>query len=426
MAKAWHKIRPMDIEPLLYLLQAAEQRNAFPSALTYLDKAERIDAVHSVVRASRLRLLAGSALRHLEQKKPHLAQEKLKTLAALPQSRQGDRPAFMAALGYVIAIERADVRVMNEMCAEVARLLGSDIAAGLLVAGISAAAKRQPFELPLAGKLSRTEQAAIPAQIARLVAIAKDVGIKKFQLPMPYLEEASRQFPRVRGSLDVSQLRTLAETALAMGDEEFAYAVSGEGLSRGGDTEARFLVLRARSMPGQQGDRHVICAAAAAELARPHRDMETIGEAVDLVRGVTESDPFSLTLEQAREVVRKEIAASDYPAYNSRGPDYSALMPDNLCDCPKCRRARGETPHPFVDEDFDDDDLDDEKMESIFNERVPEGMPPEVAKMFFEVLKAGYRNGLSPDEILEGLEGLENMSGFSGNPGGKAKKGKRK
>src|ERR1700689_3391064 len=63
VAKAWHKIRPMDMEPLLHLLQAAEKRNAFPSALTYLDKAERIDAVHSVVRASRLRLLAGSALR---------------------------------------------------------------------------------------------------------------------------------------------------------------------------------------------------------------------------------------------------------------------------------------------------------------------------------------------------------------------------
>jgi len=422
VAKAWHKIRPMDLEPLLYLLQAAEQRNAFPSALTYLDKAELIDAVHSVVRASRLRLLAGSALRHLEQKKPHLAAEKLKAIAALPQSRQGDRPAFLAALGYVIAVERGDTRAMDEMRVEACRLLGSDIPVAMLVCGISAAAKRRPVALPLVENFSRAEQAALPAYIARLVAIAKDVGIKKFHLPVPYLGEAARQFPRAKGSLDINQLRTLAETALAMGDEEFAYAVSGEGLSRGGDTEARFLVLRARSMPGQQGDRHVICAAAAAELARPHRDMETIGEAVDLVRGVTESDPFSLTLEQAREVVRKEIAASDYPAYNSRGPDYSALMPDNLCDCPKCRRARGETPHPFVDEDFDDDDLDDEKMESIFNERVPEGMPPEVAKMFFEVLKEGYRNGLSPDEILKALDGTGDLGGGTR---GKGKKGRR-
>jgi hypothetical protein len=427
VAKAWHKIRPMDLEPLLYLLQAAEKRNAFPSALTYLDKAERIDAVHSVVRASRLRLLTGSALRHLEKKKPHLAAEKLKTMAALPQSKQGDRPAFMAALGYVIAVERGDVRAMDEMRAETCRLLGSDKAAGMLVCGISAAAKRRPVALPLVENFSRAEQLALPGQIARLVAIAKDLGIKKFYFPVPYLEETARQFPRAMSSLDINQLRTLTETALGTGNDEFAYAVSREGLSRGGETEARFLLLRARSMPERQGDRHAICAAAAAELARPHRDMETIGEAVDLVRGVADSDPFTLTLDQAREVVRKEIAASDYPAGNSRGPDYSALLPDNLCNCPKCRRARGEMPSPFDDDDFDDadfdDNFDDDKMAKIFNERVPEGMPPELAQMLFEVLKEGYRNGLSPDEILEGLGEL---GGIGGSSRGKGKKGKRK
>jgi hypothetical protein len=428
VAKAWHKIRPMDIEPLLYLLQAAEQRNAFPSALTYLDKAERIDAVHSVVRASRMRLLAGSALRHLEQKKPHLAAEKLKTMVALPQSRQGDRPAFMAALGYVIAVEREDARALDQMRAEAVRLLGSDIAAGLLVCGLSAAAKRRPVVLPPVENFKKAERSALPAQIARVVAITKDVGIKKFHLPVTYLEEASRQFPRAMGSLDIHQLRTLAETALAMGDDEFAYAASGEGLSRGGDTEARFLVLRALSMPERQGTRHAICAAAAAELARPHRDMETVGEAVDLVRRALDSDPFTVTLEQAREVVRKEIAASVYPAGNTRGPDYSALLPNQLCNCPKCRRARGEMPSPFDDDDFDDDDfdddfLDDEKMEKIFNDRIPEGMPPELAQMLFEVLKEGYRNGISPEEILAELE---SKGGFRGGSRGKGSKGRRK
>ena len=427
VAKAWHKIRPMDIEPLLYLLQAAEQRNAYPSALTYLDKAERIDAVHSVVRASRLRLLTGSALRHLEQKKSHLAAEKLKTLAALPQSRQGDRPAFLAALGYVIAMERGDARAMDEARAEACRLLGSEIAAGMLVCGVAAAAKRGSVELPPVKQLSRLELSALPANIARVVAIAKDVGIKKFQLPVTYMEEAARQFPRVRDSLDTGQLRTLAEAALAMNNYKSAYAISGEGLSRGGETEARFLLLRARSMPERQGVRHAVCAAAAAELARPHRDMDTIGEAVDLVRGVFGSDPFSVTLDQAREVVRKEIAASAYPAGNSREPDYSALLPGQLCNCPKCRRARREAPSPF-DDDFDDDDVDDdeltdEKMERIFNERVPEGMPPELAQLFFEVLKEGFRNGLSPDEVLDSLDDL---GGLGGSSRGKRKKGGRK
>jgi hypothetical protein len=334
----------------------------------------------------------------------------------------------MAALGYVIAVEREDDRAMDQMRAEAVRLLGSDIAAGLLVCGLAAAAKRRPVILPPVENFKKAERSALPAEIARVVAIAKDVGIKKLHLPVTYLEEAARQFPRAMGSLDIKQLRTLAETALAMGDDEFAYAASGEGLSRGGDTEARFLVLRARSLPERQGTRHAICAAAAAELARPHRDMETVGEAVDLVRRALDSDPFTLTLDQAREVVRKEIAASVYPAGNTRGPDYSALLPDRLCNCPKCRRARGEMPSPFDDDDFDDDDfdddfLDDEKMEKIFNDRIPEGMPPELAQMLFEVLKEGYRNGVSPEEILAELEG---KGGFRGGSGGKGNKGRRK
>lgn len=422
VAKVWHKIRPMDIEPLLYLIEEAEKRNAFPSALTYLDKAERIDAVHSTVRAARLRLLVASALRHLQQKKPHLAAEKLKTMAALPQSRQGDRPAFLAALDYVIGLDREDDKAMASARAEAVRLLGSDMAAGMLVCGISAASKRQTIALPPVEDFSPAERAALPASIARVVAIAKDVGIKQFKLPVIYMTEAARQFKRVGASLDITQLRTVAETALAMGNDEFAYAASAEGLSRGGPTEARFLMLRARSLPERQGDRHAICAAAAAELARPHRDMETVGEAVDLLRGVFGPESFSLTHDQAVEVVRKEKEATAYPAGNSRGPDYSALMPDPPCDCPDCRRARGEMPGSFDDDDFDDEELDDEKMEEIFNDRVPPGMPPELAKLMFEVLREGYRNGLSPEEILSELID----EGPGGSSRGKRKKGRRR
>lgn len=58
VAREWHRIRPQDIETLLCLMEQAEKRNAFSTALTYLEKAERIDAVHSEVRAARLRLLA--------------------------------------------------------------------------------------------------------------------------------------------------------------------------------------------------------------------------------------------------------------------------------------------------------------------------------------------------------------------------------
>jgi hypothetical protein len=426
VAKAWHEVRPTDIEPLLFLMQDAQKREAYPSALTYLDKAERIDAVHSVVRAARLRLLAAGALRHLQQKKPHLAAEKLKTMAALPQSKQGDRLAFLSALSYVIGHSRNDIAAMTEARAESTRLLGSDIAGGMLASGIAVAAKCRPIELPKAKELAAEELLGLPVSMAKVVAVAKDLGIVKFTVPFEYIAEAAKQFPRVGDSLDIGQLRSLAETAVSADLFQFAYAISGEGLKRGGPTEARFLVLRARCLPKQNGNRHAVCAAAAAELARPHRDLETVGEAVDLARGVFGPESLSLTLDQAAEVVRKEIAASAYPAGSSRGPDYSELLPDDLCDCPKCRRARGEMPDPFFGDDDDDEEeeLDEEEFNDIFNATMPQDMPPELAQMMSQVMREAFISGMSPDEVLQELKKIErSVVGGSRGPG---KKGKRK
>src|ERR1019366_8758888 len=44
LAEAWHKIRPLDIEPILLLMEEKEKRNAFHTSLQYLAKAERIDS----------------------------------------------------------------------------------------------------------------------------------------------------------------------------------------------------------------------------------------------------------------------------------------------------------------------------------------------------------------------------------------------
>jgi hypothetical protein len=62
----------MDIEPILLLMEEKEKRNAFHTSLQYLAKAERIDSVHPAVRRARLRLLAASVLRHLQQKKARI------------------------------------------------------------------------------------------------------------------------------------------------------------------------------------------------------------------------------------------------------------------------------------------------------------------------------------------------------------------
>ena len=125
--------------------EQAEKRHAFPNALLYLEKAERIDAVHSEVRAARPRLLAAAVLSHLKNKKPHLAAEKLVALAKLPQSQQGDRPAFLAALEYLVFKALSDEPRASEARLRTERLLGGGLAAGFLTYGLATIAKRGDF-----------------------------------------------------------------------------------------------------------------------------------------------------------------------------------------------------------------------------------------------------------------------------------------
>ena len=55
-AEAWRRAHPQDLEPLLYLIRAAERRGAIRKALALLADAEALDRVHPEVRQSRFRL----------------------------------------------------------------------------------------------------------------------------------------------------------------------------------------------------------------------------------------------------------------------------------------------------------------------------------------------------------------------------------
>jgi hypothetical protein len=420
VAREWHRIRPEDMEPVLYLMRQAEKCNAFPTALVYLEKAERIDAVHSEVRAARLRLLAAAALSHLKNKKPHLAAEKLVAMARLPQSQQGDRPAFLAALEYLILKDLGDELGASKARQETERLLGGGLAATFLTFGMATIAKRGDFVLlPPPKALSGPERKAVPTSMARVLAVANDLGITKFQLPVTYFAETEKQFPVASGSLDVEQILALGDLGVATGHPKLAWAASVEGLKRGGPSEARFLLLRARAMPPGDGGRYVVLAAAAIELARFHRDMdEVIDQAVEIVRNPYGGDSLSLTLEQAHGVVRKELKAPAFPTHFSRGPDYSDLLPAPrlLCPCPDCSRQRGETAMDWFDDVDDEPEFDEAEMKRTFYERLPEGIPPDLARELFEVMKESFLSGESPEEIMSRVIG----------DSGKKKKGRHK
>jgi len=417
VAEAWHKIRPMDIEPILLLMEEREKRNAFHTSLQYLAKAERIDSVHPAVRRARLRLLAGSALRHLQQKKPHLAEEKLAEMGTLPQSQQGDRPAFLAALRYMVSAVRGASDETAAHRAEVERVLGSQPAAALLTFGVANAAKQGTLEkLPAIEMLGKNERAALPEAVVRVVELAKDMQMTQ-QIPGDWLAETAKQFPRSSQSLTIGQLQTLAEAGLYAEHFELAYAVSAAGLERGGPAEAGFLLLRALSLPEYLEGRRAVCAVAAAQLARQQRHMDVVERAVELIADFAFSD-LSLTPEQASTVVRKEKAERAFPTAYRPGPDYLDFLGEAVCNCPKCRRARGEAVGPF--EDFEEDD-DDVGLGAILDRlEIPPDMPPEIAKILFEETGKAVQRGESLDSLLNRLFGPG--MGF----GGSRKKGRRR
>jgi hypothetical protein len=333
VATAWHKIRPGDIEPVLRLMKEAEARGAFKSALGYLADVERIDGLHPGVPETRLRLLAGKIFQHLQRKKPALAAEELARMFALPASQHADRPAFLAALGFVVNAARGNEEQAAASRADVERLLGSGAAAAMLVFAVATTSKQRAVgRLGPVKDLSSAARASLPVAVARVTALVADMHLK-LEIPGSWMAEVATQFAASAHTLDANQLRRLAESALLAGQGDLAYAVSAAGLERGGATEVRFLLLRAQSVSWQFG-RRVVCTKAAAVLARQQQDTALVEEATELVRGLFEFDHVSLTLDQVRDVLQKEKAAREPPRNDRPGSTYlissagSASAPD--------------------------------------------------------------------------------------------------
>lgn len=402
VAEAWHKACPADLEPVLFLMEGAAARKAFPTALKYLAQAEQIDGVHPQVRRARLRLMAGGILRHIQQQKPHLAIGKLDALAALPQAQQGDRPAFLAVLRFLIHVLRADTQQMGAAQAQAEQLLGGRAAAKLLIFGLALAAKQpSPVILESPGALTPAERATIPAALARVTALAKDMNSAGLKIPQSYIDAAAQQLPGSSSSLDTAQIQVLAEAGVNANHSDLAYTASAAGLERGGASEAGFLLLRARALPPQQFQRRALCAAAVVQIARQNRDTELLEKAANLLRGPLRSADLELTPDQAAEVLRKEKAEPRFLARSGNGPDYRAILKEKLCDCPACRRARGEAPDSFDDDFEDEPDLD----EIFTNMPLPPDMPKEVAEMIMEETRRAVERGESLDSLMSRLFG---------------------
>jgi hypothetical protein len=331
VAEIWRRALPNDSQPLLYLMESAEKREALNKAIGFLEQAEKLDALNPGVRRAALRLLVAQALRHLRQRKPHRAEQKLTELAALPQAQEADRPAFLAALRWTGCVISGEDKAAWDHFNRVSRLLGSPAAAVLICRSAGDACKLEWSEVDrcLPRKVSHDQTDSLAGAVARACALGDDMNVE-FTIPPELEREIFKELSDDHCNLEARQLRALGEVALRYNLRELAYAASAAGLLKGGATQARFLLLRAQALPSWEYERRRDCLAVVVELARRQRDMALVEEAVDLQRGhggvgMDFEDPFepmdnrsfSRTTEQVNAVLKREKEAHAFPLEGS-------------------------------------------------------------------------------------------------------------
>jgi len=466
VAQAWHQALPEDVRPLLFLADSAERRGALKKALTYLAQAEALDSLDAGVRRARRRLLVATARRHLKEARLHLLERDLADLAGLPGAGDGDRPALAAGLRWCAALLEHDDASAGDRFAEVAGLLDEELAACCLLEGVAAACGL-PDGLAAEGLPplpALVASAALPAAAARACACAQDMELP-IGLPRHWSRRLLEDLASGPCGLSPRQLRTLAEAALRQRDDRLAWTTAGAGLQLEGPHTARFLLLRALALPAIAWPRWRRCLRAALELARRAGDTGLVEEALGAFRRRAQAsrylDPGRLRQglqpmdgERIEELLQEERAPSPYPSTASYDP-FSDLDEDEEapCDCPACRRRRGEPVGgggpPFGlwdlmdddDEDWDDDDedwdeevgppgLDREEIERTAIEYADElfpGLPQPLARELAQTLAryAGPDLALpDPEEIFANepalmarlLDALKRSGGRAGFP----------
>ena len=430
VAERWREVRAADIQPLLYLMESAEKRNAFKKSLKYLEEAEDLDRLNPEVRRAKLRLLLSAAIRHLQQRKGHLAQKGIEQIESVPEVRPGEIAALAAALRWCSALADRDKAVQDEQDAQLKKSMGS-VAAHLLKATV--AEKAEVFTASSLKALKGPKLSAVEllSGVARARALGEWAGLL-IVLPREWNDPLIAALKLPDCPADAAQLLLLGEAALDSHSAELAYAVSTAGLANG-VANAEFLFLRARSLPPLDSFRREGCLTASLELSRRERNTELAGRILDRLNGTKENerkrwrlgggmgdDPKiasrAVSPELLGKILEEEQTLKKFPGYNwGPEPKYAEELGYASCDCPKCRARRGER----VEEDeFSDDDEDDFDGEGDFDEdedgfedkfdrsappplkglakimgQVLTSMPPEQAQVVVQQLKKAMDDG---------------------------------
>ena len=429
VAERWREARSADIQPLLYLMESAEKRNAFKKSLKYLEEAEHLDQLNPEVRRARLRLLLRAALRHLGQRKTHLALGGIEQIEAVPEVRPGEIAALAAALRWCAAAIGRDKAIQDEQEAGLNTLMGT-VAAHLLL--VSAAEKAEMLFAVSSRvlKVAKLSAAELLAGVARARALGDWAGLR-ITLPREWIDPLIAALKAPNCPLDAAQMLVVGEAALDSGSTELGYAVSAAGLAKGG-ADAEFLFLRARSLPPLASVRREGCMTASLELARRERNTGLSGRILDYLNGKKEherkrwspgfgmgDDPGiasrAVSPELLSRILEEEQALKQYPGYKpGDDPKYAEELGYSRCDCPKCRAKRGEELEgsEFFDEEDDDDDEFDDEGDFVGPEVSPLpdyikgiGKLMGLSDAAIKELKKAYASGENPKKVLDRILG---------------------
>lgn len=372
VALKWHEALPQDPRPLLRLTASAEKRKALTKALKFLQKAEALDALSPEVKRARLRLVVSKAVRHLKQDKGHLAEKDFAELAELPQAREGDRPALVAALRWAHAKLQADAPRAERCRQEAGKLLEGDLGACVLLTRVAG-------EL---GTPHRVDAPALPSggnlaeAVTRTAAVCNELGLG-FVIPREWHERLREGLSARNRPLDPALLAALGREAVRSRCPELTFYVSAAGLRQEGPHQGRFMLLRAQSLPPYPLDRRQECFAVATELARRRRDMDLVAEAIDAQRscpgGVFPTGPdlaeVGLDEQDLARVLAREKNARKFPTFFDDG-----LAPDDRTRAPAFPgpRRRGRSAAPPLPTLFDEDEDDYEEDPSEWDDDLDE------------------------------------------------------
>jgi tetratricopeptide (TPR) repeat protein len=433
VAEQWRKARPADIQPLLHLMESSERRGAFKKSLKYLEEAENLDRLSPEVRRAKLRLVLSAVLRHMSQRKTHLAQGGIEQIKTMPEVRPGEIAALVAALRWCSAAVDGDKSAQREREAELNQAIGC-VAAHLLIAALLDAAKMSGTT-STALKVPSTPALELLTGAVKACVLGEGVGLR-IPLPRGWNDQLIAALYLPNCPLDAAQMQVLGEAALESLAFELTYALSSVGLARG-KADARFLFLRARCLPPFAALRRDGCFTAALELARRERNTELAGKILDRLSGDRSNgnarrgygrslgdDPriasSPVSPELLSQIIEEEKALEQFPLYGSyRRPKYAPALGPSRCDCPNCRAQRGEAiddSEAWDDEDeddfADDDEIEEgpppslEQMAEMLDEFMG-SLPPAMAQAVASQLKKAMAAGEDPFTTLERIVNRE-------------------